>query len=92
LTVDSLKYEQVEVYFGAFLTNFFSFFMIVSVAATLFVNHIPITNAADAALAIKPFAGQFASVLFGFGLLTASFMGAMGKEGFQEQIADAKNK
>lgn len=77
MTLDKLKYEQLEVYFGAFITNFFSFFMIVAVASTLFVNGIKIEGAAEAALAIKPFAGQFASILFGFGLLTASFMGAV---------------
>lgn len=76
LTPDKLKYEQTEVYFGAFLTNFFSFFMIVAIAATLFANKIPINGPQEAALAITPFAGQFASLLFSFGLLNAGFMGA----------------
>ena len=41
------------------------------------VNGISIIGADDAALAIKPFAGEFAGVLFGIGLLTASYMGAV---------------
>lgn len=72
-----LKLEQIEVYFGAFITDFFAFFIVVAVAATLFTNGIKISSAEEAALAIAPFAGQFASVLFGIGLLTASYMGAV---------------
>ncbi len=36
-----VSYSQVETYWGAFLTDFFSFFMIVATAATLFANKIP---------------------------------------------------
>src|SRR3990170_3613315 len=70
-----LKYSQLETYIGAFLTDFFSFFMIVSTAATLFVYGLTITTGEEAALAIKPFAGQFASLIFAFGILNAGFMG-----------------
>ncbi|HLC94764.1 MAG TPA: divalent metal cation transporter [Patescibacteria group bacterium] len=77
LTTDKLKYEQAEVYFGAFLTDLLSFFMIVAIAGTLFIHSIPINGAAEAALAITPFAGQFASLLFSFGLINAGFMGAV---------------
>jgi NRAMP (natural resistance-associated macrophage protein)-like metal ion transporter len=41
ISLEKMKYARVETYFGAFLTNFFSFFMIVATAATLFVNKIP---------------------------------------------------
>lgn len=75
LPTDKLKYAQFETYFGAFLTNFFSFFMIVATAATLFVHRIPLTSGEAAALAIRPFAGELASVLFGVGLLNAALMG-----------------
>ena len=75
LSPDKLKYEQLETFFGAFLTDFFSFFMIVATAATLFINGIPLITGEQAALAIKPFAGQLASVLFGLGILNAGFMG-----------------
>jgi Mn2+/Fe2+ NRAMP family transporter len=71
----TLFYSQIETYWGAFLTDFFSFFMIVATAATLFVNGIPLESGEQAALAIKPFAGELASVLFAFGILNAAFMG-----------------
>lgn len=70
-----LKYTQLETYWGAFLTDFFSFFMIVATAATLFVHNIPLTDGAQAALAIEPFAGKLASMLFGLGIMNAGFMG-----------------
>jgi len=67
--------SQFETYWGAFLTDFFSFFMIVATAATLFVNHIMLDSGERAALAIAPFAGKIASQLFAVGILNAGFMG-----------------
>jgi Mn2+/Fe2+ NRAMP family transporter len=67
--------SQMETYWGAFLTDFFSFFMIVATAATLFVNHIVLDSGERAALAIAPFAGALASKLFAVGILNAGFMG-----------------
>src|SRR3989344_2685414 len=49
-----LKYSQLETYIGAFLTDFFSFFMIVSTSATLFIYGITLVSATDAAIAIRP--------------------------------------
>jgi len=68
-------YSQMETYVGAFLTDFFSFFMIVATAATLFVNKIPLESGDAAAKAIEPFAGALASTLFAVGILIAGFMG-----------------
>jgi Mn2+/Fe2+ NRAMP family transporter len=70
-------YSQLETYWGAFLTDFFSFFMIVATAATLYVNHIPLEAGEQAALAIKPFAGELAGTLFAVGILNAGFMGVI---------------
>ena len=70
-----LRFSQIETYLGAFLTDFFSFFMIVATAATLFVSKIPLVSGEQAALAIKPFAGELAGTLFAFGILNAGFMG-----------------
>jgi Mn2+/Fe2+ NRAMP family transporter len=67
--------SQLETYWGAFLTDFFSFFMIVATAATLFVNHIVLDSGERAAMAIAPFAGKLASQLFAVGILNAGFMG-----------------
>jgi len=49
--------------------------MIVATAATLFTHGIKLVSGEQAALAIKPFAGELASSLFGLGILNAGFMG-----------------
>ncbi len=72
---DTIKYSQFETYWGAFWTDFFSFFMIVATASTLFVRGVPLNSGTDAALAIEPFAGQLAGTLFAVGILVAGFMG-----------------
>ena len=77
LTLDKLKFSQIETYFGAFFTNFFSFFMVVATAATLYIHNIPLDSGERAALAIKPFAGELAGVLFGVGLINAAIMGVV---------------
>lgn len=75
ITTEKLKYERLEIYVGSILTNVFSLFMMVAVIATIFKFNLNIESAADAAIAIKPFAGPLASILFGFGLLIAGFLG-----------------
>jgi len=77
---NTLKYSQFETYWGAFLTDFFSFFMIVATAAALHahgygVGGLQLESGEQAALAIKPFAGELASELFAVGILAAAFMG-----------------
>ncbi|MFA6081608.1 MAG: divalent metal cation transporter [Patescibacteria group bacterium] len=75
INVGKIFYSQIETYWGAFLTNFFSFFMIVATAATLFVNKISLIDGSQAAWAIEPFAGKLAAFLFAFGIMNAGFMG-----------------
>ncbi len=77
VTVDNIKYNRWEIYLGAFLTDAFSFFMMVAVIGTLYVNRVPITDAAQAAMAIRPFAGDLAGILFGLGLLVAGMLGCI---------------
>lgn len=76
LSKDHLKVERGDVFFGSFITNFISFFIIVACAATIFAHGGRISDAKDAAIALQPLAGQFASTLFAFGLLNASLFGA----------------
>ncbi len=75
ITPDKLRYERLEIYIGAILTDVLSLFMMVAVTATLFIHSIPITGASEAAIAIRPFAGELAGLLFGIGLLVAGFLG-----------------
>jgi Mn2+/Fe2+ NRAMP family transporter len=70
-----LGFARFESYWGAFLTDFFSFFMIVATAATLFIHQVQLQSGEQAAMAIQPFAGKLAGSLFGLGILNAGFMG-----------------
>lgn len=76
ITLDKLKYNRWEIYVGSILTDLFTLFMMVAVIATIYLHGIKIESSYDAALAIKPFAGELASVLFGIGLLNAGLIGA----------------
>lgn len=79
IPIAHLNYERIDTYVGAFITDFVAFFIVVCTGATLFVHHIQINQAKDAALALGPLVGgngQLASILFGIGLLNASFMAA----------------
>ena len=76
LTKDDIKVERGDVFFGSFITNIISFFIIVACAATIFSHGKVIADARDAAIALQPLAGQFAASLFAFGLLNASIFGA----------------
>jgi len=74
LEVKHYKWEKAEVFLGAFLTDIVSFFIIISTAATLYKYGIHITDAKDAALALRPLAGNLAQFLFAFGLFIASIL------------------
>lgn len=75
LTKSDLKFNKVEVYGGAFLTNFLSWMMAIAVTFTLFANKIIVTDGFEAAKAIEPLAGSFSSSLFAIGLFAASILG-----------------
>ena len=76
ITMKHYNYAKLDVFVGTFFTNFISFFIIVTCAATLFKAGIPVHNAEDAALALAPIAGKYSSVLFALGLFVASMMAA----------------
>ncbi|MDQ6827161.1 MAG: Nramp family divalent metal transporter [Candidatus Eremiobacteraeota bacterium] len=75
--------SRIDVLFGCFVTDFMSFFMIMATAATIFVfnaghplHRYIINETADAARALEPIAGQFATTLFAFGILNAGIFTA----------------
>jgi len=72
------KYERLEVYIGSIFSVSIAFFIIVSTAATLFVaSHgkgVALGSAAQAAQALVPFLGIFASRAFAVGLLGAALL------------------
>ncbi|MBV9280161.1 MAG: divalent metal cation transporter [Chloroflexi bacterium] len=65
----------LDVASGMITSNLVAYFIIVSTASTLFVHNRSIQTAADAAKALSPFAGQFATVLFSVGILGAGTLG-----------------
>ncbi len=78
LTKEDYPYTMVDVVIGCVLTVGVAFFIVVACAASLHqnANTQVIHEAKDAALALKPVAGIFASQLFAFGLLIASVFAA----------------
>lgn len=76
ITAKNYIYTRFDVLVGAFFTGFIAFFIIVATAATLHVNNITIETAGDAAIALAPVAGNYASLLFAFGLFGASMLAA----------------
>ncbi|MGC2425084.1 MAG: Nramp family divalent metal transporter [Nitrospirota bacterium] len=76
ITVKQYKYSRMDVIFGCLMTDVVALFIVVACAATIFVHGIHIETAKDAALALAPLAGKWASTLFAFGLLNASIFSA----------------
>jgi NRAMP (natural resistance-associated macrophage protein)-like metal ion transporter len=74
IKIEEYKYEKLDVYLGAIWGDLVSFFIIVCTAITLYQANIHINSAEEAASALKPLAGNYASVLFAFGLLGASIL------------------
>jgi Mn2+/Fe2+ NRAMP family transporter len=69
--------SRIDVIFGCVVTDVIAFFIVVACAATIFhSDHREITDVADAARALAPFAGKFAAILFAVGLVNASLMSA----------------
>ncbi len=68
--------SRIDVIVGCFMTDIVAFFIIVACGATLFKAGIQIESAKDAAVALAPIAGKYASVLFAIGLANASLFSA----------------
>jgi Mn2+/Fe2+ NRAMP family transporter len=69
--------SRMDVIFGCIVTDVIAFFIVVACAATIFHSqHREITDVAEAAKALVPFAGKFAAILFAVGLVNASLMSA----------------
>lgn len=76
IKISDYKYELWDVIIGCVITVTVAFFIIVACASTLHVKGISINEAKDAAIALKPLAGNFASEIFSFGLFVASIFSA----------------
>ena len=76
LTSKDLGVVRTDVTVGSILVNIVAFFIILVCAATLHKAGIRIEKAEEAALALKPLAGEYSSALFAFGLFNASMFAA----------------
>lgn len=69
--------SRLDVIVGSFFTDIVAWFIVVACAATLFVHGMgTIQVASDAAEAMRPLAGDYAFLLFAFGLFNASLFAA----------------
>lgn len=69
--LEEYKYSKWDVYVGSIMTDVVAFFIILT-SALMFFKGINVTTADQAALALAPLAGKYATYLFAFGLLNAS--------------------
>ncbi len=71
------KASQLDVITGCIFTDVVAWFIIVACAATLYVHgYHTVSDAKDAAQALRPLAGDYAYILFAMGLFNASLFAA----------------
>ena len=73
---DSLVLQRIDAVSGSIAADIIAWFIIITTGTVLFPAGIHIADAADAALALEPIAGEFSTVLFASGLVAASFLAA----------------
>ncbi|MBI5420587.1 MAG: Nramp family divalent metal transporter [Deltaproteobacteria bacterium] len=76
IQVEDYRYERADVVMGCIVTDVVALSIIVACGATLFAAGVRIEDAKDAALALSPLAGKYASILFAIGLANASLFAA----------------
>ena len=76
MPIEEYPLTRADVFVGTFFAMAVAFFIVVSTAATLHQQNIHIETAADAARALEPLAGKYATLLFGVGLFGASMLAA----------------
>lgn len=76
LKIKNFRFTFFDILVGCVVTVIVAFFIIVACGSTLHPNGIVINEASDAALALKPLAGELASQVFAFGLFIASVFSA----------------
>jgi Mn2+/Fe2+ NRAMP family transporter len=77
VTKRQYRASQIDVIAGCIFTDVVAWFIIVACAATLYVHgYHNISDAKDAAQALRPLAGDYAYILFAMGLFNASLFAA----------------
>jgi len=70
-------YTCIDIIVGTFFTGLIAFFILITTATALYGHPDVIENVEEAAIALEPFAGAYASVLFNVGLLGAALLAAV---------------
>lgn len=73
-TTQQVRFAALDIGVGVVSGNLVAYFIIVSTAATLFTHHKSINTAADAAQALTPILGPFATYMFAIGLIGAGLV------------------
>jgi Mn2+/Fe2+ NRAMP family transporter len=76
IQVKDYVYERVDVVVGSLFAVFVASFITIACADTINKAGLNIATAKDAAMALGPLAGKYASILFALGLLNASLFSA----------------
>ncbi|MFL5419210.1 MAG: Nramp family divalent metal transporter [Myxococcales bacterium] len=76
ISLDDYPLSRLDVVLGCIVTDVVAFFIVLACGATIFKMGGHIENAKDAAVALGPLAGKWASALFAFGLFNASLFAA----------------
>ncbi|HEX8650237.1 MAG TPA: Nramp family divalent metal transporter [Pyrinomonadaceae bacterium] len=75
VTNTELRYERLDTITGMLFSNVVFYFVILSAAATLHASgKTDVQSATDAAQALRPFAGNAATILFALGLIGSGFL------------------
>ena len=74
---EDYRASRLDVIIGCSITDIIAFFIIVTCATTLFPSGIRINEASEAASALRPLAGEYASFIFALCLANGSLLGAI---------------
>jgi Mn2+/Fe2+ NRAMP family transporter len=72
--VQGISRRNVDITAGMVWSNLTAFSILVATGAVLYSHHTTIKTAADAARALEPFAGKYATVLFAVGVIGAGLL------------------
>lgn len=76
ITIEHYGFSRLDVIVGCIMAIVVAFFIVVACASTIHMQGLRIETAADAAVALRPLVGKYASTLFAFGLFNASLFAA----------------
>jgi Mn2+/Fe2+ NRAMP family transporter len=76
IPLKNYNYSRIDTIFGGITVSVVALFIVVVCADTLYVHAVRVETADQAAAALAPLAGRFASLLFAIGLMNASLFAA----------------